>query len=165
MEVKYKVQSCFHMHKCKEVADNEIVFASLRKVVYEVLSCFYLMTLQRFLEGRDHLSRFNLQVPAAGYSGLALDLQEHDRKNQAESPNKRALRREMLKVVSKTNLVIPFLCCLNINCITRAVGGYMHGVGSSTHSAVSLRCSHSLQCQERAGLVLPSDALLMGTGK
>lgn len=141
------------------------MFANLWKVVYEVLSCFYLMGLQRFLEGRDHLSRSNIQELAAGYSGLALDPQEHDRKIQAVTPKKRALRREMLTVISETNLVIPFLCCLNINCVTRAVGGYVHGPGSSTRSAVSLCRSQPLQCWERAGLELPSDPLLMGTGK
>lgn len=136
MEVKYKVQSCFHKRKCKEVADNEVVFANLRKVVYEDVSCFYLTGLQRFLEGREHFIRFNVDVLAARYSLLALDLWERGRRNQAESPPKRALRREMLKVISET-IVIPLLCCLNTNCVTGAVGGYMRGI--------SLCCSQSLE--------------------
>lgn len=128
MEVKYEVQSCFHKHKCREVADNEVIFANLQKVAYEVLSCLYLKGLQGFLEGRDHFRRFNIHVLAGRYSVLALDLWERGRRNQAESPHKRALRRQMLKVISETNLVIPFLCCLNINCLTRAVRGYIHRV-------------------------------------
>lgn len=57
------------------------------------------------------------------------------------------------------NLVVLFLCCLNTNCIARAVGGYMRGVGVLTV------CSWSLWCQERAELELPSNSLLTGTGK
>ena len=122
-----------------------MMFANLRKVVYEVLSCFYLVDLQRFLEGRGHLIRFNIQAPAVGCSGLAFDLREHDRRNQVETPHKRALRREMLEVISEINLVIPFLCCLNISCVTRAVRRYTYGVESSTRSAAPLCCSRSLQ--------------------
>lgn len=70
-------RSCFHKHKRKEAADNEVMFANQRQVAYGVISCFYITGLERFLEGRDRWSRFTIRVPSAGFSGLALDLREH----------------------------------------------------------------------------------------
>lgn len=67
----------FHKPKCKGVADNEIMFAHLWQVAYEAISCFYITGLERFLAGRDHVSKFTVRCCQLDSLGWLFELPQH----------------------------------------------------------------------------------------